>query len=114
MLSSILSLLKRALSVGAQTVPSIVSAYNPALGALVGTVLNAVVVTEGGGFGLNLKGVQKEEAASLAVAVSLPAIEKAFSAAGKPVANQSLFAAGIAKIQSGVVDIMNSTGDLTK
>lgn len=114
MLGAILSVLKKVLSVGAQSVPSIVAAYNPALGALVGTVLNAVVVTEGGGFGTALKGIDKRDAALVAATIAMPAIEKAFAAAGKPLRNQDLFSEGLAKLQEGIVDILNATGESNK
>lgn len=108
------NLLKKVLKVGAQTVQEIVTAYNPLLGTLLQTIVASVVHVEAGGFGAALKGIDKKQAALAAVQVAMPSILAAFDRAGKPVNNPALFADGIEKIQDGLVDIFNSTGENAK
>ena len=112
MWTKIVTVLKKVLMIGAQALPVVAATYSPALGTLVETVLHAVLVTEatpGAG-----KGVDKKAFALNAVQVAMPGIQYAFTAAGKPIVNAELFAAGVEKIQDGIVDILNATGETTK
>jgi hypothetical protein len=102
---------KGALRFGAQVAPEIVGAYNPLLGLLTQKISGAILGAEAIE---GVKGSQKWNIASLAMQAALPEIEHAFSAAGKPVKNPVLFAEGIAKIQQGIVDVFNSTGEAAK
>ncbi len=112
MWNSIVNLLKRGLRIGAQLAPDIAAAYNPLLGVLVSKISAAVLASEA--IGGPKQGPLKWDIATTAVQFALPEIEHAFSAAGKPVRNPELFAAGLAKIQDGIVDIMNATGEGAK
>lgn len=103
---------KTVLRIGASTVPDVVAAYNPPLGVLLRSVLSSVAITESQASATS--GLTKKELALLGVQAGIPALEIAFSSAGKPIVNPELFASGIEKIQDGVVDILNATGDLAK
>lgn len=106
------SVLKTVLKLGGNTVGTVIDAYNPALGALYKSVLASVVQTEavmGPG-----NGARKKELALVGVQIAMPAIQALFQAGGKSIVNPALFAAGVEKIQDGVVDIMNATGSLAK
>lgn len=112
MKNALLWIAKKILFIGTQSVSEIVTAYCPPLGLLLQSVVSSVVVTEGSS--PKAPGVTKKELALLAVQAAIPGIQAAFTAANKPIVNPSLFADGIEKIQEGVVDILNATGDLAK
>lgn len=106
------SVLKVVLKLGGYTVGAVIEVYNPALGALYESIFNSVVQTEAlmgpGG------GARKKEFALAGLQIGMPAIQYLFNQAGKPITNPALFAAGVEKIQDGIVDILNATGSLTK
>jgi hypothetical protein len=110
-LTTTVNVLKKVLMIGAQSVPVIVSAYNAPLGALLGTLLASITTVESQG---NAKGDAKRDAALAIVQAALPAIEQIFVANNKAIKNPDLFAAGVGKLQDGLVDILNSTGEGTK
>ena len=108
----VLTFLKAALRIGAQAAPVVVSAYSPALGALLEKVLDAVVSAEGAiGSG---QGTVKATIAQLLLTAGGDGIAASFAAVGKPIANPALFAEGVSEIQEGVVKILNATGDGAK
>ncbi|MCE5309645.1 MAG: hypothetical protein LLG20_18580 [Acidobacteriales bacterium] len=112
MWSVIAKYLKKALRIGAAIAPDIASAYNPLLGVLVQRVSDAVLNAEAlGGPG---NGATKWDVALSITGAALPEIERVFAAAGKPVKNRELFMRGIAKLQDGIVDVYNSTGEGAK
>lgn len=112
-MKTILNFLKTVLKIGAQAAPAVVSAYSPALGNLVQKILDAVITAEGA-VPLQGQGAVKSTFVSLLLTAGGDGIAAAFSAAGKPIANPVLFAAGVAEIQEGVVKILNATGDGAK
>jgi hypothetical protein len=112
MWSLIAKYLKKALRIGAALAPDIAAAYNPLLGLLVAKISDAVLNAEAlGGPG---NGPTKWDIALSSTAFALPELERAFAAAGKPVKNRELFMAGCAKLQDGLVDVFNSTGEGVK
>lgn len=106
---SIISILKKVLSIGATTVPVILGTINPGLGVLVGTVLNAILKTEaqmGSG-----NGAAKSEAVWNLVDTAAPAIVGMIELqTGKTLVDQVLFQEGLAAMQEGQVKILNAFG----
>jgi hypothetical protein len=107
------SILKRIGEVAGQKAPEIVSAFNPALGSLMGTMLNAVLMAEskiGSG-----KGETKKAEALGAVQVAVPLILRVIeSATNRELADDAQFASGIEKMNDGLVEIMNAFRILPK
>ncbi len=112
MWNTITNLFKKALRIGAQLAPDVASAYNPLLGLLVTKISAAVLGSEA--IGGPKTGPLKWDIATLAMQAGLGEIDHAFAAAGKPVKNPELFATGIGRIQQGIVDILNATGEGAK
>ncbi len=110
-IQSLVQITKNVLKIGAQTVPVIVSAYDPPLGALIGTIVQSVMTVEAKGAAST---DAKREAALSIVQAAMPAIEQIFTANLKAIQNPDLFALGVGKLQDGLVDIFNSTGQNTK
>ena len=111
-MKTILNFLKSCLMIGVQQAPAIIGAYNPLLGALASNVLSAVVQAEGL-IGPKQGDIKRNVSAALLTAKGAD-IAAIFDAAGKPIKNADLFAAGVSKIQEGIVDILNATGDAAK
>lgn len=103
---------KKVLTIGGQTISEIATTYSPPLGLLLKSVLSGVLVTEGSSG--NIPGSTKKELALLALQSSMPIVQDMFEATGKPIHNPALFAEGVEKVQDGLVDILNATGNLTK
>jgi hypothetical protein len=105
----ILSILKKVLLIGAQTVPAVLSMVNPGLGMIVTTVLNAVLKAEaqiGSG-----NGAQKAEAAWNLLDVAAPAMVQLIEMqTGKQLADEVLFQEGLHLLQEGQVKVLNAFG----
>lgn len=112
-MKTLLNFLRQVLRIGSQVVADVVASYSPLLGDLVRKILEAVVNTEAAVAGSG-QGSLKSTVVSLALQESALAIEAAFKAAGKPVVNPLLFSDGVRKIQDGIVDILNATGEKAK
>lgn len=111
-MKTIVSLLKRVLMLGSKAVPSLVDAYSPVLGSLFTSLLQNIFFAEAK---LGAKtGPDKKELALMIAQGAMPAVQVMLNAAGKPIKNPALFAEGVEKIQDGLVDLLNATGDGAK
>lgn len=107
------SILKKIGDVAGQQAPDIVSSFNPALGALAGTVLNAVVLSESKLGSGNGEAKKAEVMGILQVAV--PLILKVVEAStGRDLVDDVRFAAGMEKLNDGIVDVLNAFHILPK
>lgn len=104
---SIISILKKVLSIGLQTVPAIAAMVNPVFGALLTTVINSVLKTEakmGAG-----NGAAKLDAALDLTDTAVPAIVALIeTSTGKELVDNELFANGMTDVHNGVVKILNA------
>jgi hypothetical protein len=104
---SFLSILSKLGMIAGKAAPQLISMVNPALGAIVGAVLNSVLVSEakiGDGNG----GLKREDALA-AIQVSIPVIVKLMkSATQKDLADDALLNSGMAKMNDAVVEILNA------
>ena len=110
---SFVSILQKIGMIAGQAAPELISIVNPPLGAIIGTVLNSILLSEaktGAGKG----GLKKEDALG-AVQVAIPLIVKLMeSATHKDLADDALLASGMAKLNDAVVDILNAFRILPK
>jgi hypothetical protein len=106
---SFLSILKKVLLIGVQTVPAVLATVNPGLGMLTTTILNAVLKAEGQlGSGT---GVQKAETAWNLIDTAAPALVAMIEMqTGKQLVDQVLFQEGLQLLQEGQVKVLNSFG----
>ena len=110
---SFISILKTVLSIGAKTVPTILTLVNPGIGAIAGTVINAILNAEakiGAGNGAG-KAQAVTESLNIAAPLMVSLIEKQ---TGKELADEELFSAGLAELQEGLVKILNAFRILPK
>ena len=110
---SFVSILQKIGSIAGQAAPDLISMASPPLGAIVGTVLNSVLLSEAkNGAG---KGTLKKEDALGAIQVAIPLIVKLMeSATHKDLADDALLASGMSKMNDAVVDILNAFRVLPK
>ncbi len=95
------------------TVPSILNTLSPGWGALVSTILSAVLNAEAA-VG-NGKGEQKTVVALNAIQAAMPALVVLMEkTTGHNLADEELFAQGIHEMQEGVVKVLNSFRVLPK
>lgn len=96
---------------GAAIALPIAGVVNPALAPAIGVVTNAILTAEK----TKMSGAEKAVFAQGIVADASPAI-LAFieQATGSEILNEKLFGEGMKKIQEGMVDVMNATGQLPK
>lgn len=96
---------------GASIALPIAGVVNPALGPAIGVVTNAILTAEK----TRMSGAEKAVFAQGIVADASPAI-LAFieQASGAEIINEKLFGQGMKKLQEGMVDVMNATGQLPK
>ncbi len=107
------SILKKVGLVAGQAAPQIISAFNPAMGAIAGTVLQSVLLTEaqmGAG-----NGDAKKQASMNALQVALPLLlELVSSTTNRQLTDPSALAGGFEKLNDGVVDVLNAFSVLPK
>ncbi len=107
------SILKKVGLVAGQAAPQIISSFNPAIGAVAGTVLQSVLLTEaqmGPG-----NGEAKKQASMNAMQVALPLLlELVASTSNRQLADPTALAGGFEKLNDGVVDILNACRVLPK
>jgi hypothetical protein len=93
--------------------PDLISLLNPPLGALVGTLLNSILLSEarvGPG-----NGVQKKDEALNAIQVAAPLLVQLIeSTTQKTLVDNVLFTSGIEKLNDGIVDVLNAFRILPK
>lgn len=96
---------------GAAIAIPVAGIVNPALAPAIGVVTNAILTAEK----TKMTGPEKAVFAQGIVADASPAT-LAFieSVSGSEVVDQDLFGEGMKKIQEGMVDVMNATGQLAK
>jgi len=108
-----ISILKKVGMVAGQAAPQIISTFNPAMGAIAGTVLQSVLLTEaqmGSG-----NGETKKQASLNSVQVALPLLLELVSAtSNRQLADPKALADGFEKLNDGVVDILNAFRVLPK
>ncbi len=110
---SFISILQKIGMIAGQAAPELISMANPPLGAIVGTVLNSILLTEAK-VGPGQGGVKKEDALG-AIQVAVPLIVRLMeSATHKNLADEALLASGMAKMNDAVVDILNAFRILPK
>ncbi len=93
-----------------EAAPVAVASVAPWSAPLVQMLLNSIFSAEklmGDG-----TGNQKRALVTLTIASAEPMIEQMLAANGRTVQNDALFAAGVAKLREGMVDLLNSTGSL--
>jgi len=93
-----------------EAAPVAVASVAPWAAPLVQMMLNSIFGAEklmGDG-----TGEQKRSVVTMTIAAAEPMIEQMLVANGRTVANPELFAAGVAKLREGMVDLLNSTGSL--
>jgi hypothetical protein len=110
---SFISVLQKIGMIAGQAAPELISLANPPLGAIVGTVLNSVILAEakiGSG-----KGESKKEEALGAIQVAVPLIVRIMeSATHKDLADEALLASGMCRLNDAIVDILNAFRILPK
>jgi hypothetical protein len=110
---SFISILKTVLSIGTKTVPSILAVVAPGIGGIVSTVLNAILQAEakvGAG-----NGAAKAQIVTDTLNVAAPLMVQILEAqTGKEIADEALFAAGLAEMQEGLVKVLNAFRILPK
>ena len=110
---SFVSVLKRIGMVAGVAAPEIISIMNPAMGAIAGTVLQSVVMSEaklGSG-----NGEAKKQEAMNSIQIALPLIMQLMQvSAGKQLTQPELLASGFDKMNDGMVDILNAFRVLPK
>lgn len=112
-MKKIVSILKVVLQIGAAAVPSILQVVLPGIGDLVLTILNAALNAEAK-YGAGT-GAQKAAAVTEAVNIAAPALVSAIERqTGKELADEALFASGVAQVQEGMVAILNAFRVLPK
>jgi hypothetical protein len=108
-----INILKSVLSIGANTVPSILEAVSPGWGALINTIVTAILNAEatlGSG-----KGAQKKNIALDAIQTASPVIVALIEkTSGHTLVDPSGYAAGVASIQDGLVSVFNAFRILPK
>jgi len=108
-----ISILQKIGMIAGQAAPELISMASPPFGAIIGTVLNSILLTEakvGPG-----QGSAKKEDALGAIQVAVPLIVKLIeSATHKDLADDALLASGMAKMNDAVVDILNAFRILPK
>ena len=110
---SFISILQKIGMIAGQAAPELISMANPPLGAIVGSVLNSILLTEAK-IGPGQGSVKKEDALG-AIQVAIPLIVKLMeSATHKNLADDALLASGMAKMNDAVVDILNAFRILPK
>lgn len=106
-------ILKKIGMIAGQTAPQIISLVSPPLGALVNTVMHAVLLSEakvGPG-----NGEAKKQEALQAIQVAVPLVLQLMEQqTKKDLADDALFASGVEKLTDGLVDIMNAFRVLPK
>jgi hypothetical protein len=110
---SFVNILERIGMIAGQAAPELISMANPALGAIAGTVLNSILLSEakiGPG-----QGQLKKQDALGSVQVAIPLIVKLMeSATHKQLADEALLASGMNKLNDAVVDLLNAFRILPK
>ncbi len=107
------SILKKVLQLGAIAVPAVLQTVSPGVGTLVATILNAILSAEAR-YGAGT-GAQKADAVTDAINTALPALVDVIEQrTGKELADQTLFANGLAQVQEGLVQILNAFRVLPK
>lgn len=99
-----------ALEIGGESAGAVAGAYLGPLGKLVEIIAGHVIDAEAEGG----TGDEKRGRVRLRVEAALPLLFGWLEDAGKGVVNVQLVMGGIAKIQEGVVDVLNGTGRLAK
>ena len=102
---------KAALRIGAQEAPAILSAINPAAGALAQVAIRAIITAEakhGAG-----NGEIKKQTAMESMGIAAPLAMILLQASGRTV-NEEQFAEGISKITDGFVEVLNASGILPR
>jgi len=108
-----ISILQKIGMIAGQAAPELISMANPPFGAIIGTVLNSILLTEAK-VGPGQGNVKKEDALG-AIQVAVPLIVKLIeSATRKDLADDALLASGMAKMNDAVVDILNAFRILPK
>jgi hypothetical protein len=99
--------------IAGKAAPDLISMANPPLGAIVGTVLNSVILAEakiGSG-----NGESKKEESLGAIQVAVPLIVRIMEfATHKELADEVLLASGMSKLNDAIVDILNAFRILPK
>jgi len=107
------SILKKVGQIAGQAAPQIISTFNPAMGAIAGTVLQSVLLTEaqmGSG-----NGEAKKQASLNSLQVALPLLlELVSTTSNRQLADPNALAGGFEKLNDGVVDILNAFRVLPK
>jgi hypothetical protein len=107
------SILKKVGLVAGEAAPQIISSFNPALGAITGSVLQSVLLTEaqmGAG-----NGDAKKQASMNALQIALPLLlELVATTTNRQLADPNALAGGFEKLNDGVVDILNAFRVLPK
>ena len=107
------SILQKVGMIAGQAAPELISLANPPLGAIVGSVLNSILLTEAN-IGPGQGGLKKENALG-AIQVAIPLIVKLMeTATHKNLADDALLASGMAKMNDALVDILNAFRILPK
>jgi len=110
---SFVSILKKVGLIAGQAAPQVISAFNPAMGAIAGTVLQSVMLTEaqmGSG-----NGDAKKQASMNAVQVALPLLlELVSTTSNRQLTDPAALAGGFEKLNDGIVDILNAFRILPK
>jgi hypothetical protein len=110
---SFVSILQKIGLIAGQAAPQLISMVNPPLGAIVGSVLNSILLTEAN-VGPGQGSVKKDNALG-SIQVAIPLIVKLMeSATHKDLADDVLLASGMAKMNDAVVDILNAFRILPK
>ena len=110
---SFISILQKIGMIAGQAAPQLISMVSPPLGAIVGSVLNSILLTEAN-IGPGQGGLKKENALG-AIQVAIPLIVKLMeSATHKDLVDDALLASGMAKMNDAVVDILNAFRVLPK
>lgn len=95
-----------------QMAPAAVAGVGPWATPILQMMLNSIFSAEklmGDG-----TGEAKRNIVTMSLAAADPMIDAMLAAQGKRVANEELFAAGIAKMREGLVDLLNSTESLSE
>lgn len=112
-MNKIISILKVALCIGVNTVPSILNTFAPGMGTLLSTVISNVLTAEakhGPG-----QGASKASTALELTNAAIPAIVQLIERqTGKELADEALFAEGVQELQEAVVKIGNAFRVLPK
>lgn len=93
--------------------PELIGIVNPPLGALIGAMLNSILLSEarvGPG-----NGARKKDEALNAIQVAAPLVVQIVeSSTGKTLVDSALFTSGIEKLNDGIVDVLNAFRILPK